>query len=496
MFKHAPHVLLTMVCMAGSASIASAQGPGQVERRPNSQKYRDEGAKPATGRAGSASLEARALIAKEGTMLVEASTGSVGSAAGPHAITKTQVKIGNVTRNYRGSAGYWFDILPAVSRGTDVQVQANIRENTPPRTSVITVTAPALLRPDLAVDSVSGPAEHAPQAPVTFLAAVSEKNGDVGATADCLLTVNGEQVDAAAGTWVDAGDSVSCQLSHEFTEPGTYAVSVSAAGVAPADWDTANNVAHTTITIAEPGTAIEDGYMYALRRESRLESRTSRSGVYMYESERTELLDQAVAEITGANPRGASVLQQLDVELYVNGVLHHHASLAPTATSHYDDGQYFSSCAEHYLDFFDGSTWRRSSDRGSMCSSGLHADPSSHSTFYRYTRATGTVTYYGSNSVCSQAGDCSVYTWNDDSVYGSGIPEDWHAGTDVRLKVRFLDNAGVVHGADRTVTLVDRSGIVNYSGQSSYQWDGDVISSEWHSTGTLFVGEVAWGRYQ
>src|SRR5690348_11830002 len=44
---------------------------------PNSQKYHNTGMHPATGRSGSASIEARALFGKDGNTTVEVSTGSL-----------------------------------------------------------------------------------------------------------------------------------------------------------------------------------------------------------------------------------------------------------------------------------------------------------------------------------------------------------------------------------------------------------------------------------
>lgn len=67
---------------------ASAQGPAKASRPAlvsNGIKYRVNGLQPATGRSGSASLTARALLGKDGTTLVEATTGELDSAATPPA---------------------------------------------------------------------------------------------------------------------------------------------------------------------------------------------------------------------------------------------------------------------------------------------------------------------------------------------------------------------------------------------------------------------------
>lgn len=150
-----------------------------------------------------------------------------------------------------------------MSRGVSIQVQTNIRGIDPTRTDVVTVSTPALLRPDVKVNSVSGPGQAPPNSAVSLLAEVAEGNGDVGARADCVLSIDGTAVSSTPGIWVDAADTVTCAFSHAFSKPGTYTVAVSARNVTPGDWDASNNQAQTSITILEPGRKIERGSLQA-----------------------------------------------------------------------------------------------------------------------------------------------------------------------------------------------------------------------------------------
>lgn len=500
MFKRAPRLLLALVCVAGSATIANGQDDGRVEQIPNSVKYRNSGGKPATGRAGSASLEARALIAKDGSMVVEASPGSVDAGAGPGEIVKTQVKIGDFTKNYTqlSAGGYWWDTFAAASRGSAVQVQANVRGIDPKRTGVVTVTTPALLRRDIAVDAVNGPAEQAPHALVAFQAVVSEKNGDLGGTANCVLSVDGVDVDTAEGIWVDAGDTVSCHFSRAFAEPGTYAIAVTAAGVAPHDWDVANNKTSTTITIVDPETPVANGYMYAEYRDTDAHDTYWREAGYQYNyfSEGRTSIHKSYAELWGWSSVGASLMQQLDATLFVDGAIEHRATLAPTYRNVHDDGNYFSNCGEYYFQSFDGTRFARSADRVSMCSSGYHGNQASHRTNYFYQRVVGTVTYLAREGYCSTYGCQNTYYWNNDELFGSGAPRSWAAGSSIRLALRFLDHSGAVHTADRSVTLEDHSAEVNYSGQQTgYDcWSQGYYSRSWKSSGQYAWGMTSWNQ--
>src|SRR5258705_608232 len=72
----APHTLPVLKQVVANKS-------GLRRATSNSVKYRDTGLRPAFASAGAASLEMRALVGKTGDALVEASTGSLETGAGP-----------------------------------------------------------------------------------------------------------------------------------------------------------------------------------------------------------------------------------------------------------------------------------------------------------------------------------------------------------------------------------------------------------------------------
>jgi hypothetical protein len=228
----------------------------------NSVRYRNNGAKPATGRSGSASLMVRALLGRNGMTDVEVTTGELDSpAAAPGNLAKVQTKaFGNAgkllyNRNYNGLTGGGSATLhyPGLLRGWQVQVQANVRGIDPKRTDVVTVMATTKLRPDLKASGLQAPPQAPVNTPVNVSATVSEANGDVGARANCVLYVNGAEADRSNGIWVDAGDAVSCAFTQSFSSSGTRSFEVRGEGVVPGDDDPSNNSVSGSIDIVSPG---------------------------------------------------------------------------------------------------------------------------------------------------------------------------------------------------------------------------------------------------
>ena len=218
----------------------------------NQIKYRDQGMKASTGRDGGSSMTVRALLGKNGKVDVDITTGTTDDLdrkTGPGNLDKLQLKVlgddgsAIATQNYTrlnngGFASYAFQGTP---RGTNIQVQGNVSGVERKRVGVVTVTDAVKLRPDLVAEGLSLPSHAAPDVPVTIAATILEINGDVGARADCVLYVDGSEVDRATGIWVDAGGNVNCAFTHKFTSPGAKKIEVAAAKVLPADFEPSNN---------------------------------------------------------------------------------------------------------------------------------------------------------------------------------------------------------------------------------------------------------------
>src|SRR5437763_3795012 len=71
---------------------ASMMSPVAARSHPNSEKYRDSGFQPATGRSGSASVSTRALLDKTGTTDVDVTTGTFDGSPAPGTLGMVQVK--------------------------------------------------------------------------------------------------------------------------------------------------------------------------------------------------------------------------------------------------------------------------------------------------------------------------------------------------------------------------------------------------------------------
>lgn len=230
-------------------------------RRPtlfkNAIKYRDSGKKPATGRSGNASLVAQALLGRDGVATLDVTSGVLGQP--PYgSLTKVQVKEFDATgkaqivSNHNAVTGATarFKLASPIHGGT-LQVQASITNVDGNRTDVVTVTETVKFRPDIAAVALSHTAQAVRGAVTIIGATFRELKQDIGARANCVLSIDGTAVDQAQSIWIDAGGEVSCQFLYRFTETGEHRLVVSADGVDPGDYDVSNNSRASTITITD-----------------------------------------------------------------------------------------------------------------------------------------------------------------------------------------------------------------------------------------------------
>jgi hypothetical protein len=251
---------LAAVLVIGSIQPLAAQRP---QLHPNRQKYSDAGMRPVTGRSGSASLQARALLGSNGVAHVEASTGDLDASTAPGTIRKVQMKIlsptgkPTSTQNFEGrGSGHWSMDVPQLGENTRIQLQANVSGIDGNRTDVVTVTVPVKRLPDVAVDGVAAPGRALAGLPVSVVATLSEKNGDVGAHASCMLQIDGALADQARNIWIDAGHTVSCAFQTTVTTVGSHKVTVYVTGISPTDYNTSDNSASTQMEVVSPETPL------------------------------------------------------------------------------------------------------------------------------------------------------------------------------------------------------------------------------------------------
>jgi hypothetical protein len=470
------------------ASNRSANGNGNPHV-PNAVKYSDAGIKPATGRSGTATMDVVALLAKDGTTEVDATAGSIMLGTTVATFRKIQTKLSaagtpNIrTANYQDlSSGTWSQTYTSLQHKDAVQVQANIRGVDGARMDVVTVSAPVSMRPDLTVQSLRGPAQAQPGQLVHLSATVSEINGDLGARADCVLSVDGAEVDRAAGIWVDANGVVSCTFAHTFKNAGTYSVQVAATNVSPADWDMANNAASTTITILDPGAAIATGVLAAEKFDMTWTHSFIRAGGSFGPDTHTEQGHQSSSDIfvMASDPTANPQTQHVDAVITVDGTVTHSVSFnTPSFTTTIDDS------GEQCWEYDSDGEWL------SACSFPIGGGASE--TDYYYEMQAGSVTYTGSEHFCSALGVCGVWETNVAQTTGSGVA--FNIGSTLQVHLSFVDVNGLEHTIDQTVHPVLQPAtawpnfVVHVCGSDEFQ--GNYCTDNVNA-GTDYRAQVSW----
>ena len=244
---------------AAGPRFSSSEGP-VLEGVPNWVLYRQPAYKHATGRSGSATLSARALLGRDGRTELEVTTGELGAPSAPGTIAKLQLKlldpdgVEQTTTNFTGlkGGGIFRTTLDGRAAGSRVRVQANVRGIDWTRTDVVTITERVNRRPDLAVAELDGPTSIPVGARANLVAVIRELNGDLGAVGDCVLYVDGVRADQALGIWVAEGDGVECLFAPVLSTAGQHTLEVRMENVVPGDWDLSNNAATTRVVVENP----------------------------------------------------------------------------------------------------------------------------------------------------------------------------------------------------------------------------------------------------
>ncbi len=235
----------------------------------NAQRYRESGAKPATGRSGSAVVSAEAFILPGGAVAVFATSARAAAPTVPAgAITRLQLKAFDasgrrlLTLNLAVSGNPVRAALPALPPGATVQLTAHVVGIDGRRTDVVTVTGIVpVFAPDLAVLAIGVPSLAIEGIPVIVSATVAELGGARGATGECVLYVDGVEADRAAGIWVDAGDQVACAFTRTFTA-GTRLLRVAVERTQPLDVVPGNDATTASIEVLAPS-AVQPANMVA-----------------------------------------------------------------------------------------------------------------------------------------------------------------------------------------------------------------------------------------
>jgi hypothetical protein len=436
-------IIAVFVALAWSETALA--GPVRV---PNKQPYRVTAAATATGRTGSATLSARALIDRNHRGSLEIVAGDF-EAPPAGTLSKFQLKSfdGNgdllYTTNYSGlNAPSVIVPVDGLERGQALDVQANIRNADDNRTDVVSVTTVGRLRPDLAVLRVNAPAAARSGFPVPISATVAELNHDTGARASCVLFVDDAQVDQAEGMWIDAGDTVSCAFIHVFAAGGQHQLRVDVAKINPGDWDTTNNSAGESVAIYTDEQSFNA--VSAWVSESRQHYRIHNTGYTRRNEGGTDyvrtfdfLTDQSrntQGALYAAYVNAAAVfpLTQVAVAQWTDDVLIHRGVYSGVAATSVTP---FITCA-HVVDDTDVAVYV------DVCT---RPGPSGPLTSIGYSRFVGTVTYFSNQYDAAwyetPEGIVPIYTYSYNHSEGSSVGTLTTLGDSYRFEVTLVNGA-------------------------------------------------------
>ncbi len=263
-------VLLAACGEAPTAARGSAHAvaPTAHAAQRGSGRYRDSGTRPATGRSGSAAVQAEAFLLPGGAIRLLLTASRAREPDRPAGvITKAQVKVldaagrGPLTANENRLGGNPVTIaLPPLMDGVSLRALVHVGGLDGRRTDVVAVAGimpvPA---PDLAAVGVSAPPFAIEGVPTIVTATLAETGGARGASGNCVLYVDGQAADRVWDVWVDAGDRVTCAFTHAFAA-GTRRLRVVLEDVTPYDADPANDAAEARVLVYRALAVVPDNF--------------------------------------------------------------------------------------------------------------------------------------------------------------------------------------------------------------------------------------------
>jgi len=408
-------------------------------------KYRDSSAPHATGRSGSATLAARAFLGSDGVTYLTVTTGDLENLdAAPGELAKIQVKAFTpdgtklYTLNFqRPSAGGSVVLrLDGLSRGSRVQVQANVRGIDRNRTDVVTITETVKRAPSLQTQiSVSDRVRIG--VPTVVTALVSETGGEAGMWAACELWVNGSKVDVAESVWVDAGDAVTCAFTYTFDRVGEQDVQVRVSGDSDGGGSAPPSIT-TSSALVDAVSPSETAFQAAAEEKSILTSRLMEytwanpvNGSHKeYRDFASEGQNTQRLNVSGSFTRAISFpLTRVELQMESLGTVYQDDAFSMAAGVPDLGGRL---CAAQPIPL-EGSVF-------TLCSGG-------GSTTFSYTRFGGSVTYLSEGFSRTWDGPAQAWTqdvvWNDPRVgFDPTGGQIRHWGSDVTVRIRVTDAVG------------------------------------------------------
>ena len=139
-----------------------------------------------------------------------------------------------------------------MERGAKVEVQVHVREDEPPRTTILRGDAIARLRPDLVVAAVYAPEQTLSTRPIDVVADIEELNDETGATATLTLMLGPTAVAEPKTVTVAAGATKPVTFEGVKLETAMTAnLTVRVEGAAPFETDETNNARSRTVEVTE-----------------------------------------------------------------------------------------------------------------------------------------------------------------------------------------------------------------------------------------------------
>lgn len=439
------------------AADAAAPSASNSSGHLNHGKYRDTGLPHATGRSGSATLSATAIIGDDGITRLRVTSGSIhypGQARGE--LAKVQVKAWTpdgdkvFTQNFqRPTPGASVELrFPGLPVGARFQVQANVRGIDGKRTDVVTVTETGRLGAAFST-TIHLPDQVIVGVPTIVTATVREINGQTGGTTACVLTVDGREVDRVNDVWVDAGDQVSCAFTYTFTSAGGHDVRVSLENVStdpgllppPPSSSGQVNAADPNLPPRWTASVLDRTVQTEIRFDAAWWKPDGSHREYERntgESPRSQTINMA-----GTLDRATSfpINARLALSSNVAGTFQNESWSGLTAGAPDVNGQ---ACLSQSL-VAQGGIF-------TLCSTG---SGTAGSTTFGYTRFAGTVTYHSRGFVRqwdNLTGTETGWSWNDAPEYYNGGGQMRQLGTSVGITLDVTDGTGT-YDVNATVPL-------------------------------------------
>jgi hypothetical protein len=226
------------------------------------QKYRERFMTGGSGQVGTVKVQARMLLAKDGSTQLEVTTGEFESTV-PATGLFVRIKVSALTATGKEAFSYYFyplgetyfkQKLTGLAAGQRYAIEAYAFPDWRYILFVNKIKVQTVIqkRADLLAERIDSPLRLPAGIPVQVVGVLTELNGQIGARTDCVLYANGVEVDRSPKIWVDSGDTVSCAFAPTLTTLGSVTLKLAAESVTPGDWDVANNSVTKVVEILNP----------------------------------------------------------------------------------------------------------------------------------------------------------------------------------------------------------------------------------------------------